>query len=217
MRLFAINNSLNKLEEYGISSDIVKKINDVEERTRPLKESVINVIREYNNLVLSIKNQNEHDIFSDHFNKLYTDNILRVINRYWNSAGNETYLNKFRKKIEEVSKNIQQFKHNTELIYDLCDQISKKSYFFQEKNNDIYEKHEYIEKQRKHQEEISRQIEGNCDKILTLLKDSYKDLANIQEPKVHIGFISYLEEISEKYFTDSVEKALMNSITSIKN
>ena len=69
----------------------------------------------------------------------------------------------------------------------------------------------------KHQEEISRQIEGNCDKILTLLKDSYKDLANIQEPKVHIGFKSYLEEISEKYFTDSVEKALMNSITSIKN
>jgi len=214
LRLFAINNCLSRMEEYTIAPDIVKKINE-QGKTRLMFETVVNVIREYNNLVLSIRNVNEKNIFYDEFTRLINENVSKVQNRFWNSLGNETYLQKFQKRIKEVATKIQQFQDNTEKIYEICSQISLNTYFNIEKNNDIYEKEQFEAEQKQIQENTSNFINKKSSDILDLLLKSYDFIAAVEDPQVHVGFKNYIEEISEKNFNESIEKSLVNSITTM--
>ncbi len=215
LHLFSINYTLSRFEEFSIPPEIVKKINELEENTRPIRETVINVVREYNNLVLSIKTPIEQTIFQEEFNRLIFENISRLQARLWNSNGNETYLNKFKRRIEEVKEKIIKFKENTESIKCKCDEISKNVYFELEKNNDIYERNKLIEQLRKKRHSASSFINEKAKEILDLIMLSYKFIENVEDPDVFKGFKSYIEEIAEKGFYDAVEKALVNSITSM--
>ena len=104
---------------------------------------------------------------------MINENVSKVQNRFWNSLGNETYLNKFQKRIKEVAAKIQQFQDNTEKIYEICSQISLNSYFNIEKNNDIYEKEQFEAEQKIIQENTSGFIHKKAQEILELLLKSY--------------------------------------------
>lgn len=215
LRLFSINYTLSRFEEFSIPPEIVKKINELEENTRPVREMAINVVREYNNLVLSIKTPIEQTIFQEEFNRLIIENISRLQTRLWNSNGNETYLVKFKRRIEDVREKIIKFKENTESIKSKCDEISKNVFFELEKNNDIYEKNQLIEQLRKKRHKAASFINEKAKEILDLIMLSYKFIENVEDPEVFKGFKNYIEEIAEKGFYDAVEKALVNSITSM--
>lgn len=214
MHLFAINNCLSRFEEYTIPPDIVNKVIDLDERTRPLRELVIQVVREYNNLVDSIKTPTEQSIFQEEFNRLIAENISRVQNRFWNSNGNETYLNKFRIRIKEVNDKINQFSVNSQAIQDIYEQIAKKSFFMLEKNNDIYEKVQFEFEQKKVREATSIFISQKASEILDYFMKSFKYIESVEEPEVFRGFKNYIEENAEKY-NEGIEKALVNSIVTM--
>jgi len=187
----------------------------LEETTRLIRELVINVVREYNNLVLSIKTPIEQTIFQEEFNRLIFENVSRLQTRLWNSTGNETYLHKFKRRIEEVKEKIIKFKENTESIKSKCEEISKNVYFELEKNNDIYERNQLVEQLKKKRHKASSFINEKAKEILELIMLSYKFIENVEDSEVFKGFKSYIEEIAEKGFYDAVEKALVNSITSM--
>ena len=173
------------------------------------------MIREYNNLVLSIKTPIEQTIFQEEFNRLINENISRVQTRFWNSVGNETYLNKFKRRIEEVKEKIIKFKEYTESIKSKCEEISKNVFFELEKNNDIYEKNQLMEQLKKKRHKASSFNNEKAKEILDLIMINYKFIENFDDSEVFKGFKSYIEEIADKGFYDAVEKALVNSITSM--
>lgn len=215
LRLFAINNVLSRFEEFSILPEIVRKLSDMEDKTRPLREFVTTVIREYNNLISCVKTNAEQIIFQEEFFKLKQDNISKVSAKVWNSLGNDTYLNKFRKKVEDIQLKLNKFKQNTESIYTLCDQVSKISYFHIEKSNEIYDRSSFIEEQKKHRDQTFIFIKQKAKEIVENLMKSYKNIEHVDDPEVFKGFKSYIEDISEKYFNESIEKALIFSIHSM--
>ena len=51
LRLFVINSVLPRFEEFSVVADIIRKINDMKDKTRLVREFVTTVIREYNILM----------------------------------------------------------------------------------------------------------------------------------------------------------------------
>jgi dynein heavy chain len=218
LRLYATNNCFQRIEEYSVPPDVFKRITELEENTRPLRENVLNIVREYNNLVLSVKTPIEHAIFQEEFARMQTENINRIQIKFWNSIGNETILNKFKKRIDEVSQKLLQFKLNTDAIQDIADNLSKKTFFALERNNEIVEKEKFLDEQKIAREKIASQISTKAKDIHDLIIKSYKFIENSSEADVFKGFKSYIEDLvekSEKSFINAVEKILTNSIVNM--
>jgi hypothetical protein len=215
LRLYATNNCFQRIEEFPVPPEIYKKVIDLEERTRPLKENVLTTVRDYNNLVLSITNEIEHAIFQEDFQRMIVENINRIQYKNWNSIGNETILNKFKRRIEEVTAKINQFKANTEAIYEICETISKRTFFAIDRSKEIYEKQKFVEEQKQIREANALFINARAKDILELIIKSYKNIEHSTDPEVFKGFRQYLEAITEKgdkSFLCAVEKVLTNSI-----
>lgn len=216
LKLYAYNNVYSRFEEFSISPDIIKKIQEKEEKTRQLRETVLKTIRDFNNLVHSIKDNTEQTIFQEEFNKLKVEGINKVTSNAWNSRSNENYLNKFKKLIVEVQAKINDFKENNNKIYAICDQISKISYFKLERNNDIYDITRFEEEQNKLREKTAIFIKTKANEILDLINNSYSFIKHLEgKEEVYKGFKIYIEDISEKYFNESLDKALIYSINSM--
>jgi hypothetical protein len=129
LKYAAIVNCYNRFEEFSISPEVVKRINELENQKRGIRELVINSCREYNQLVMNIKKETEKIIFKEEFSKLASENISRLQNIYWsNQSGYENPISKMRKKVSELSQKLSEFKNNALKINDICEQISK-NYF----------------------------------------------------------------------------------------
>ena len=216
LKYTAIVNCYSRFDEFNIPPEVVKRMNELENQKRGLRELVINTCREYNQLVMSVKKETERTIFQDEFNKLINENISRLQNVYWSSqSGYDSPISRLRKKIDEIAKKINEFKHNSLKINDICEQISKKQFFHIEKNSDIYTKDEFVSEQENVCKQTSEFINDKAKEIIGLLMKSYSFIENVEENDVFKGFKAYIEEISEKGFNDALERALTNSIISM--
>ncbi|MCQ2815651.1 MAG: hypothetical protein MJ252_00145 [archaeon] len=213
----SVANVYSKLDECNIPVETVKKINSIEEEKRILREYVINTCREYNALVLSIKNETEHNIFREEFTKLENENMGRLLGILWNSSSStENTIGKIRRKITEISGKIGEFKENSIKIADICDQISKRTFFYIEKNSDPFSKEQFQHAQEKICQETKEFIEKQANQIVDLLARSYSFIETVDDIGVFYGFKQYIEDISEKNYNDALEKALTNSILFMK-
>ena len=216
LKYTAIVNCYSRFDEFNIPPEVVKRMNELENQKRGLRELVINTCREYNQLVMSVKKETERTIFQDEFNKLINENISRLQNVYWSSqSGYDSPISRLRKKIDEIAKKINEFKHNSLKINDICEQISKKQFFHIEKNSDIYTRDEFVSEQENVCKQTSEFINDKAKEIIGLLMKSYSFIENVEENDVFKGFKAYIEEISEKGFNDALERALTNSIISM--
>ena len=213
LRYTAIVNCYSRFEDFAISPDIVKRINELENQKRGIRENVINACREYNQLVVSVKKETEKIIFQEEFNELISSRISRLQNKFWDESGGfDQPIKKMKEKVQEISKKINEFKENALKINDICEQIGKKLFFHIEKNSDIYNKDAFIAEQERVCEETSNFIKNKADEIINLLMVNYRFIENVDDTEVFKGFKQYIEEISKKGFNDSLERALTNSI-----
>ena len=216
LKYAAIVNCYARFEEFNVSPEVVKRITELENDKRVLREQVINACREYNTLVMSVKKETERAIFQDEFNKLINENISRLQIQSWNISNCDSYINRWLKKIKEISLKIGEFKQNSITINEICEQISKKPFFHIEKNSDIYDQDKFIEEQENTCKTTLEFIEDKTREIISLLMKSYSFIENVEEPEVFKGFKAYIEEISEKGFNDALERALTASIVSMQ-